>query len=60
MHLFSYFYWLAFILLNVANKITDGHLLKAKLGIFIEERCFLLKKRVETFSLFFSALLVTS
>ena len=29
---------LAFLLLNVANKITDGNLLKAKLGIFIKEQ----------------------
>jgi len=29
---------LAFLLLNVANKITDGNPLKTKLGIFIDEQ----------------------
>ena len=38
MHLFFYVRLLAFLLLNVANKIIDGNLLKAKLGIFIEEQ----------------------
>ena len=38
MHLFFYVRLLAFLLLNVANKITDGNLLKAKLDIFIEEQ----------------------
>ena len=36
MHLFFHFRLLAFLLLNVANKITDGNPLKSKLGIFIE------------------------
>ena len=38
MHLFFYFRSLAFLLLNVANKIIEGNSLKAKLGIFIEEQ----------------------
>ena len=38
MHLFFYFRLLALLLVNMANKITDGNLLKAKLGIFIEEQ----------------------
>ena len=39
MHLFFYFFHLlGFLLLNVANKITDGNPLKAKLLIFIEEQ----------------------
>ena len=38
LHLFFYFRLLAILLLNVTNKITDGNPLKAKLGIFIEER----------------------
>ena len=38
MHLFFYFHLLALLLLNRANKITDGNLLKAKLVIFIEEQ----------------------
>ena len=38
MHLFFYFRLLAFLLLNVANKIIDGNPFKAKLGIFIEEQ----------------------
>ena len=38
MHLFVYFCLLAFLLLKVAKKITDENLLKAKLGIFIEEQ----------------------
>ena len=38
MHLFFYFCLLTFLLLNVANKITDGNPLKAKLSIFIEEQ----------------------
>ena len=33
-----YFGLLAFLLLNVANKIADENLLKAKLGIFIKEQ----------------------
>ena len=37
-HLFFYFRLLAFLLLNVANKIADGNPLKAKLGICIEEQ----------------------
>ena len=37
LHLSSYFRLLAFLLLNVANKITDKNPLKAKLSIFIEE-----------------------
>ena len=37
MHLFFYFRLLA-LLLNVANKITDGNPLKAKLGIFVDEQ----------------------
>ena len=36
MLLFFYFRLLAFLLLNLANKITDGNPLKAELGIFIE------------------------
>ena len=36
MHLFFYFRLLAFLLLNLANKITDGNPLKTKLDIFIE------------------------
>ena len=38
MHLFFYFCLLAFLLLNMANKITDGNLLKAKLDIFIKDQ----------------------
>ena len=38
MHLFFYFRLLAFLLFNVANKITDGNPLKAKRGILIEEQ----------------------
>ena len=38
MYLFFYFRLLAFVLLNVANKITDGNPLKAKLGIFIKKQ----------------------
>ena len=38
MHLFFYCRLLAFLLLNVANKITDGNPLKEKPGIFIEEQ----------------------
>ena len=38
MHLFFYFRLLALLLVNMANKITDGNLLKAKLGIFIEDQ----------------------
>ena len=38
MHLFFYVRLLAFLLLNVSNKITDGNLLKAKLGIYIKEQ----------------------
>ena len=38
MHLFFYFLLLAFLLLNVANKITNGSPLKAKLGTFVEEQ----------------------
>ena len=38
MHLFFYFRLLAFLSLNVANEITDGNPLKAKLGIFIEDQ----------------------
>ena len=37
MHFF-FFRLMAFLLLNVANKITDGNPLKGKLGIFIEEQ----------------------
>ena len=37
MHLFFHFRLLAILLFNVANKITDGNPLKAKLGIFIEK-----------------------
>ena len=29
---------LTFLLLNVANRISDGNLLKAKLGIFVKEQ----------------------
>ena len=36
MHLFFYCRSLAFLLLKVANKITES--LKAKLGIFVEEQ----------------------
>ena len=36
MHLFLYFPLLAFLLLNVANKISEENLSKAKLSIFIE------------------------
>ena len=38
MYLFLYFRLLAFLLLNVANKIIDGNPLKAKLGILIKEQ----------------------
>ena len=38
MHLFFYFRLLAFLILNVANKITDENPLKAKLGNFFEEQ----------------------
>ena len=38
MHLFFYFRLLAFLLLNMANKIADGNLLKATKGIFIEKQ----------------------
>ena len=38
MHLFIYFRLLAFLLLNVANKITDKNPLTVKLDIFIEEQ----------------------
>ena len=38
MHLFLYFRYLAFLLLNVANEITDGNPLKAKLDIFFKEQ----------------------
>ena len=37
MHLFCYFGSLGFLLLNVANIITDGNPFKTKLDIFIEE-----------------------
>ena len=38
MHLLFYFCLLAFLLLNVANRITDRKSLKPKVGIFIEEQ----------------------
>ena len=38
MHLFFYFRLLFFFLLSLANKITDGNSLKAKLSTFIEEQ----------------------
>ena len=37
-HLFFYFRLLAFLLLNMANEITDESPLKSKIGIFIEEQ----------------------
>ena len=38
MNLCFYFRLLAFRLSNVANKLIDLNLLKAKLGIFVEEQ----------------------
>ena len=38
MHLFFYFPLLTFLLLNVANEITDGNPLKSKLSIFMAEQ----------------------
>ena len=38
MFVFFHFCLLAFLLLNVANKITEGNQLKVKPGIFIEEQ----------------------
>ena len=38
MHLFFYFCLLASLSLNVANKITDGNPLKAKLDVFVEKQ----------------------
>ena len=38
MHLFFYVRLLAFLLLNVANKITYGSSLKAKLVVFVYEQ----------------------
>ena len=38
LHLFFYFRLLAFLLLKVVNKITDGNPFKVKLSIFIEEQ----------------------
>ena len=38
MHSFFCFRLLAFLFLNVANKLNDGNRLKIKLGIFIEEQ----------------------
>ena len=38
MHLFYYFGLLAFLLLNVANKLTDEHPSKTKLNIFNGEQ----------------------
>ena len=37
MHFFFHFHLLPFLLINLANKITNGNPLKAKQDIFIEK-----------------------